>query len=102
MAHKSFVRQKIGLGPEPSSFPGAADEEVTTHHHASIPIGLAQTAIQDPRCATPNDCASGCKTTEAGYLQCLRCPQIRRRGDGTSKSPVPVGDSENHGKPQVT
>lgn len=68
--------------------------DVTTHtYQLSSPIWLAQTAIRDlrlvafflssdPHCATPSDCASGDKTTEAAYLLCLRCHGALRYAGG--------------------
>lgn len=81
----------------------------------SSPIWLAQTAIRDPRLVafflsqTPTVQAPVIVHQVIDHRGCLptvsalpRCPQIRRRGEGTSKSPVPVRGSENHGKPRVT
>lgn len=40
-------------------------------HPRPTPCGFFLSS--DPHCATPSDCTSGRKTTEAGYLPCLRC-----------------------------
>lgn len=71
-------------------------------HPRPTPRGFL--SLSDPHCATPVIVHQvvdhrGCLPTVSALP---RCPQIRRRGEGTSKSPVPVRGSENHGKPRVT